>query len=267
VERASSFGAVAEEYDRLRPTPVAKAIDWLLPFGTRTVVDIGAGTGLATRALVADGRHVVAVEPDSRMRLVLRTRTPGASVVGGRGEALPLRTGSADAVVAASSWHWMDPGRARAEVVRVLRPGGRLGLVWTSWDRDVPWIKDLDDALAGASGGQAPRQQSMADQFAETGRVLPSGRGLSPEETATFRAVRELPLDDAVALMGTYSGVITASARVREAAQEAARRTLTERSSSGVVALPVASWCFRADREDEGGRDAAEAPDLVSPAP
>jgi ubiquinone/menaquinone biosynthesis C-methylase UbiE len=69
--RATSFGRVADDYDRLRPGPPDEALDWLVPLTCEVVVDLAAGTGLFTRALQARVPPVIAVEPDDRMRAVL----------------------------------------------------------------------------------------------------------------------------------------------------------------------------------------------------
>src|SRR5215471_11589091 len=95
-ERATSFGSVAESYDRVRPGPPGEAVDWLVPAGCRVAVDLAAGTGLFTRALLGRVPRVVAVDPDQRMREVLARRSPGVDVRDGRGEAMPLPDGEAD---------------------------------------------------------------------------------------------------------------------------------------------------------------------------
>ena len=87
-------------------------------------VDLGAGTGALTRLLVGRADEVVAVEPDDRMRAVLAEAVPGARAVAGRGEAIPLPDDSADAVLASSSWHWMETVPTLREIARVLVPGG-----------------------------------------------------------------------------------------------------------------------------------------------
>ena len=68
---SQSFGAVAEEYNRLRSGPSADALDWLIPTGAADALEIGAGTGLLTALLAERVAHVMAVEPDERMRAVL----------------------------------------------------------------------------------------------------------------------------------------------------------------------------------------------------
>jgi SAM-dependent methyltransferase len=136
-----SFGSIAEDYDGLRPHPPHEAVDWLLPSECEVAVDVGAGTGLFTRALAGRAAQVVAVEPDARMRAVLAERSPEVRAVAGTGEAIPLPDHSADAVFVSSAWHWMDSERAVPEIGRVLRDGGRFGLIWTSRDRGVDWVR------------------------------------------------------------------------------------------------------------------------------
>ena len=131
ASRASSFGGVAAHYARYRPGPPDAAVEWILSGRVGTVVDLGAGTGGLSRVLLGHADHVVAVEPDDRMRRILEERVPRVRTVPGRGEAMPLPDRSADAVVAASSWHWMDPLSTLTEVGRVLVPGGALGALWS----------------------------------------------------------------------------------------------------------------------------------------
>ena len=126
AERAGSFGEVASEYERFRPGPPAGAVTWVVPEHVARIVDLGAGTGALTRLLVGRADEVVAIEPDERMRSVLVASVPGIRAVEGRGESIPLPDACADAVLASSSWHWMDPVPTLHEVGRVLVPGGTL---------------------------------------------------------------------------------------------------------------------------------------------
>jgi ubiquinone/menaquinone biosynthesis C-methylase UbiE len=127
----------------------------------RTVVDAGAGTGKLTRALVATGANVVAVEPLSAMRGVLEREVPSADVLDATAEALPLTDASVDVILAAAAFHWFDNQRALAEFHRVLRPGGGLGLIWNRRPRDDelhaaineiidPYRGDTPSHIAGA---------------------------------------------------------------------------------------------------------------------
>ena len=148
--RAGSFGGVASHYERYRPGPPVAAVDWLLPTHVGRVVDLGAGTGALTRLLIDRADEVVAVEPDDRMRGVLTEEIPGVRAVSGRGESMPLPDSSVDAVLASSSWHWMDLIPALHEVGRILVPGGVLGALWSGPDPEGPFIVQARACLAGA---------------------------------------------------------------------------------------------------------------------
>jgi ubiquinone/menaquinone biosynthesis C-methylase UbiE len=113
----------------------------------RTVLDLGAGTGKLTRALVPTGARVIAVEPLDEMRAALERAVPGVESHAGTAEAIPLEDESVDAVTVAQAFHWFEHARALQEIRRVLRPGGRLGLVWNSRDLEDALQERLDDLL------------------------------------------------------------------------------------------------------------------------
>lgn len=142
------FGAAGEQYERDRPEYPPAGIALLvehLAIGPRTnVADVGAGTGKLTRALVATGATVIAVEPIASMRDQIPLTAPRAVPFDGTAEAMALRDGSIDAIAVAQAFHWFDGPRALAEFHRVLRPGGRLGLIWNERDRATPWVAAFD---------------------------------------------------------------------------------------------------------------------------
>src|SRR4051794_33203052 len=120
--RATSFGRVADVYDRARPEYPIEAVEWMLDGAGAEVLDVGAGTGKLSRAVLATGRSVVAVDPDPDMPAELTAREPGVRTMVGSAESLPLPDASADAVVFGQAWHWVDPPAASREIGRVLRP-------------------------------------------------------------------------------------------------------------------------------------------------
>ena len=144
AERSRSFGAQAGLYDRLRPGYPAAALDAVLTHGVRRVADVGAGTGKLTAALAARGLAVIAVEPDAAMRAVLGRQRPQVDVRSGVAEAMTLADGEVDAVLFAQAWHWADPDRAAREALRVLTPGGTLGMLWNWLDDRVAWVAELN---------------------------------------------------------------------------------------------------------------------------
>src|SRR5580693_88698 len=207
-----SFGAIADDYDRLRPSPPEAAVGWLVPAGCQVAVDLGAGTGLLSRALARRVPRVIAVEPDERMAAVLRARDPAIEVARGRGEAIPLPDASADGLFISSAWHWMDPERAVPEIARVLRDGGRFGVIWTSRDHEVGWVRELNRLREPPGpddhGRPRPRRREV---------TLPDGSPFGTAQTASFTFKRTMTISDIVAMLGTYSGLITASPEDRAA--------------------------------------------------
>lgn len=254
-ERATAFGSVAESYDRVRPGPAPEALDWLVPKDCGLAVDVAAGTGLFTRALTGRATQVVAIEPDERMRAVLAQRSPGVRVLAGWGEQMPLPDGCADAVFVSTAWHWLDPGRAVPEIARVLRPGGRLGVVWTSRDRREDWVAELDllrlpgiDAPARA-GTPRTRDDVRARLGKEHSVTLPDGAEFGAAAAASFRFTRTLAVDDVVEWLATNSSFITASAADRAAGLDRCRAALLRQTGGAeVIEMPMRSWCWRADR-------------------
>jgi SAM-dependent methyltransferase len=246
-----AFGAVAGEYDRLRSGPPAEALDWMLPRDATDALEIGAGTGILTRLLIERVAHVTAVEPDERMRAVLGATTAGADVRAGVAEELPAESSSCDVVIAASAWHWVDEARAVPEVARVLRPGGRLALVWSGPDRSVDWMRSL------WAGGIMfnPEQSDTVDQNRRRRHIVDlEAGGPSPfhdAETSLFRWTKPMTREDLVALCGTYSVVITMEDAARERHLGAMRRYLDEQeflAGRDVIDVPMRAYCWRADK-------------------
>jgi SAM-dependent methyltransferase len=146
---AAGFGSQAAAYQRGRPSYANDAVDWILeglPSGGR-VLDLAAGTGKLTTMIVARGFDVVAVEPIETMRQELAAAAPGAHALAGSAEQIPLPDASVDAVTIAQAFHWFNERAALAEIARVLRPGGRLALIWNERDDSVPWMARLSTIL------------------------------------------------------------------------------------------------------------------------
>jgi SAM-dependent methyltransferase len=248
AERALSFGAIADEYDRLRPGPAPEAITWLLPGRPDVVVDLGAGTGLLSRAVAPLARRVIAVEPDSRMRAVLASRSPGVEVLSGRGEAIPLPDATADAVLVSSAWHWLDLDLAVPEIARVLQDGGRLGIIWTGRER-TPWLRAGE--WFATDDGDDRRQPDAADLATPRGRqvTLPESATFRNIETRAFQFTRRVSIPDLVEWLATYSRVITASDEVKADGRARAAAALAEQFPDATeLDVPMRSHCWRADR-------------------
>lgn len=168
-QRSLSFGEEAAAYERGRPSYPPEAIDWLLPTGARDVLDLGAGTGKLTIRLVERGLSVVAVDPIPEMLEVLSGSLPDTPALLGTAEEIPLPDNSVDSVLVAQAWHWFDPERAVKEVARVLRPGGRLGLVWNTRDERMGWVKDLG-RIVGHEDDPFNQRVTLPDPFTDVER-------------------------------------------------------------------------------------------------
>lgn len=138
--RAASFEHGVAAYQAARPTYPDDVVRWCVPHDARDVLDLAAGTGKLTSRLVAFGYDVVAVEPSDAMRAELERTVPEADARPGTAEATGLPDACVDAVTVAQAWHWFDARAASAEVARVLRPGGRVAVVWNVRDARTDWV-------------------------------------------------------------------------------------------------------------------------------
>lgn len=145
---AERFSSVADAYERGRPDYAPAVVGALaaelgLPHGAR-VLDLAAGTGKLTRALLAGGLDVVAVEPQAAMRERLAGIVGAERVRDGTAENIPLPDASVDAVTVADGFHWFDQPKALREIRRVLRPGGGLAVLTTVPDwSGASWAHEL----------------------------------------------------------------------------------------------------------------------------
>jgi hypothetical protein len=132
----------------------------------------------------------------------------------------------------------MDPAATLPEIARVLRDGGRFGVIWTSRDRTVDWVAELD-RLRETMPRRRRRDVHLCDR-SMFGNV----------QNAAFTFTRVMSADDLVAMLGTYSGLITASQAGRDEALARARAALVARFGDATeIEVPMRSWCWRASRQ------------------
>jgi SAM-dependent methyltransferase len=183
-EATKGFAKEALAYARGRPEYPVALDQWLRDVlqldEERTVVDLGAGTGKFTRRLLATGANIIAVEPVSEMLAQLTRILPDVAARSGTAENIPVNDGAVDAVVCAQSFHWFASKTALAEIRRVLKPGGHLGLIWNVRNESVDWCAAMT-AIMAPYEGDAPRYRS-----GEWRKVFPA-EGFGPLQEERFR--------------------------------------------------------------------------------
>ncbi len=232
-DRADAFDGMADTYGEYRPDYPEEAIRWLVGDRRATVLELGAGTGKLTRALLSLGHTVIASDPGQRMVSTLRSDVPGAKVVTARAEDIPLRSSSVDVVVAGQAFHWFEQEHALPEIARVLRPGGVLGLAWNYGDTLVPWVRRVFDLVGGPERRVERDPVEGSDLF-------------EPSDQRVFRHWQQVFRDSLIGFVRSNSGVAVMSpeGRDRVLAQAAALYDSYGRGYDGML-MPWKSYCFR----------------------
>lgn len=243
-QMSTSFGAAASAYQAGRPDYPAAAVEWMLQPVRREdaplrVADVGAGTGKLTRVIAESGAEVVAVDPDADMLTTLQGHVLGVPTFVGTAEALPLPDAAVDAVLLGQAWHWVDVERASAEVGRVLRPGGVLGLVWNIRDESEPWVAELTRVMHGSHA---------EEMLAGDGVRVSAPFGVL--ETRTWRWTRTITREALRDMVLSRSYIITADeadrSRILEGVDELfSANSRADGSGAEVAELPYRTEAFR----------------------
>ncbi|MCD5994826.1 class I SAM-dependent methyltransferase [Pseudomonas sp. CDFA 602] len=158
IQKAAQIGfsSQAGTYAKGRPSYPIELQAWLMDElgidSESTVIDLGAGTGKFTRLLNSITRDVVAIEPVEAMRAEFSKALPDLSILNGTAECIPVDSSTAEAVVCAQAFHWFASESALAEIHRVLKPGGRLGMIWNVRDESVDWVAAITDIMTPYEG-------------------------------------------------------------------------------------------------------------------
>lgn len=165
--RAESFGAIAHDYDRLRPPYARAMIDDLLKLQPASALDVGCGTGKVAVALSERGLPVLGIEPDERMASLARAR--GIAVERATFEAWEAGERRFDLVTSGNAWHWVNPTLGFPKLATVLRPGGFFAMFFA--------VDLIDDAVAEAF---APVYRTHAPELAVFGDPKPARADVDP---------------------------------------------------------------------------------------
>jgi SAM-dependent methyltransferase len=233
----TAFAEVAGAYERGRPGYPEGAVRWMVGDKRLAVVDLGAGTGKLTRVLVALGHRVTAVEPLDEMRAELAAALPSVHAIRGTAEEIPLFAGAADVVASAQAFHWFDHDNALPEIARILRPGGRLALVWNSRDDRDPWMARLSAII----GNETIEESDVIP-------VLDASGLFGPVETAVFSFVQTLDRDGLLDLVLSRSYLAKLPPAERQPVLDEVGALYDQTTSSDGVRLAYVTECFRATR-------------------
>ena len=243
-EMSLSFGSEAQTYEAGRPDYPIQAVDWMLQpvvGGERRirVADVGAGTGKLTRAVQELGAEVVAIDPDAKMLAELRENVHAVPTFVGSAERLPLPDASVDAVLVGQAWHWVQPVAASAEVARVLRSGGVLGLIWNIRDDSVAWVARLTEIMHGSHA---------EEMLAQGDPVVAEPFGGS--ESAEWRWSRPMNRQTLLAMARSRSYIITAAPEERTRIEAGLVELFDDIGAIGDkdIELPYVTRAYRAVR-------------------
>ena len=226
------FGANIESarvYERGRPGYAPELAPWLAGelglSGSSRVLDLAAGTGQLTRQFIPLVGSVVAVEPAEAMRDVLASQVPGAEVLEGVAERLPLPDASIDAAVVGNAFHWFDGDVALRELARVLRPGGGLAIVWNIGRETEPPTPELE-AYVSKLRTEVGLGRMTASQDPEWHRAFAATDAFAPLGYRELLHTREQDRETFVAYLASLAFIAAlpdrdaAVKRIRELAPE-----------------------------------------------
>ncbi len=226
---AAGFAKSVDAYVAGRPDYPAAVLD-ALPVAD-TIVELGAGTGKFTQALIGRAGRIVAVEPLPEMaaRIPQGGKT-GVEVAIAKAERVPLPAGAADLVCCATAYHWFDYPEAADEIHRLLKPGGHLALIWNRRDNQVQWVAEFSRMLESYSnearrfGQDYWRQILRDDRFALTVEtafpfVHPMPVAGLVDRAFSTSYIALLPEDEKTRLRGRIADLVARHADLRDAAE------------------------------------------------
>jgi SAM-dependent methyltransferase len=235
-----SFDAVAEEYAAGRPDYPSAVFDALEPLAGRVVLEGGAGTGIATRTLLARGAYVVPFDIGATVLRKSREKTIDLHAVVADGAHLPIREGCADLVCFAQSWHWLDRGARADECARVLRDGGRWAGWWSHARSDgEEWFDAYWDLIEKMCPGVV---RSRRDE--DEGIDLTAGGRFDVSDRLVFPWTRQLDIETWLLDDRSRSFVMAMTPERRQALIGEVRSLLSGQFPDGRISVRYETWLW-----------------------
>jgi SAM-dependent methyltransferase len=257
--RRLSFGSVARQYDQVRPHYPEKLVDRVLSYAGVTpasrALEIGAGTGQATLQFAWRGLQLHALEPSPEMAAIgqQRLQDSGLKVTFDvvDFESARLAPASFDLVFAATSWHWLEPGRRWDIVADALRPGGSVAVFWhwPLWRHssqraaldEVYRRSGIDLTQMGPMLDVTPDVTVLAREWLQDAREQVA---FSDVRGATYNWTDSLAGDQYAALLGTYADHLALDADLRDSLLAAVSDVIT--TTGGRIDLPYCTTLLMA---------------------
>lgn len=240
----ASFETVADEYDAARPSYPDEVFDALGALDGLRVLDVGAGTGVATRALIARHAKVVAIDHGHRLLRRAATHTRGLAAVVANGAVLPVRSSAVDLLCFAQAWHWLDETSRVSEAHRVLCRGGRWAGWWSHARADgEEWFEKycaaIERSCRGTHRGQRDRDWGVT--------VATAGR-FDVGERITVPSVRDISVEAWMTDQVSHSYVVALPDGARAGLLGELRVILDEQFPDGAMAVRYETWLWIATR-------------------
>jgi SAM-dependent methyltransferase len=250
VQRRLSFGAVAELYEQARPSYPASLVDDVVGYAGiehgDAVLEVGAGTGKATRLFAARGYRIVALEPSAQMAAIAR-RTfadhPSVQIVESDFESWPAPLSPFRLLISGQAWHWTDPATRYAKAHANLRPGGALAAFWNwpAW-RGCPLREELDAAYReiapGIERGDPMRPSTDPEDLGEDWEAeIADAGGFADAEVREYERDYRYASDEYVRLLSTTSNHLLLEPATRDRLLDRIAAVID--SHGGVFELPL----------------------------
>jgi len=201
LDSTQRFSTRVENYVKYRPHYPAAVLTLLAEacglMSRSVIADIGSGTGISAELFLANGNRVYGVEPNREMRKAgerLLAKYPRFVSIAATAEATALPNASVDFVIAGQAFHWFDRAKARAEFLRVLKPGGWVVLMWNERRVETtPFLRDYERMLHTYSTDYAQVDHRQVDDAMLGAFFGPAGFQLARFENVQrldFEAVR-----------------------------------------------------------------------------